>query len=72
LDWIGCLQVDVDNDKGGLSITEDFYVDFGAEPDGPAAAHEVRYRSDSLPFRHYFTAIQIWRAESLSFFLAHS
>jgi selenium-binding protein 1 len=36
------VQIDVDNEKGGLSINPDFYVDFGAEPDGPALAHEVR------------------------------
>ena len=34
-------QIDVDNVSGGLSINHDFYVDFGAEPDGPALAHEV-------------------------------
>jgi len=37
------LQVDVDNEAGGLRINEKFYVNFGAEPDGPALAHEVRY-----------------------------
>jgi hypothetical protein len=36
------VQIDVNNDKGGLSINHDFYVDFGAEPDGPALAHEAR------------------------------
>lgn len=34
-------QIDVDNVRGGMSINHDFYVDFGAEPDGPALAHEV-------------------------------
>jgi selenium-binding protein 1 len=37
------LQLDVDNVNGGLSINHDFYIDFGAEPGGPALAHEVRY-----------------------------
>ena len=37
------LQVDVDTEKGGLSLNTDFFVDFGAEPDGPVLAHEVRY-----------------------------
>ncbi|KAK9915575.1 hypothetical protein WJX75_001008 [Coccomyxa subellipsoidea] len=37
------LQVDVDNVNGGLKINHNFFVDFGAEPDGPALAHEVRY-----------------------------
>eukprot|EP00897_Mesotaenium_endlicherianum_P005601 jgi/Mesen1/5069/ME000252S04188 len=35
--------VDVDTDKGGLSLNPDFLVDFGALPDGPALAHETRY-----------------------------
>lgn len=29
--------------EGGLSINENFLVDFGEEPEGPALAHEVRY-----------------------------
>ena len=37
------LQIDVDTDKGGLSINEDFLLDFGKEPDGPARAHEMRF-----------------------------
>ncbi|KAK9814393.1 hypothetical protein WJX72_005141 [[Myrmecia] bisecta] len=37
------LQIDVNNETGGVAINPDFYVDFGAEPDGPALAHEVRY-----------------------------
>lgn len=37
------LQIDVDTEKGGLTINPDFYVDYGAEPDGPALAHEVRF-----------------------------
>jgi methanethiol oxidase len=36
------LLIDVDT-EGGLSINPDFFVDFGAEPDGPALAHEMRY-----------------------------
>ena len=36
------LQVDVDNMNGGLKINPDFFVDFGAEPDGPALPHEVK------------------------------
>ena len=35
--------IDCDTDGGGLSIREDFLVDFGAEPDGPARCHEMRY-----------------------------
>jgi len=37
------MQIDVDSEKGGLSINQDFLVDFGQEPDGPVLAHEVRY-----------------------------
>ncbi len=37
------LQIDCDTDSGGLSLNEDFFVDFGAEPQGPARAHEMRY-----------------------------
>jgi selenium-binding protein 1 len=37
------LQIDCDTEKGGPSINEDFYVDFGQEPNGPARAHEMRY-----------------------------
>jgi selenium-binding protein 1 len=37
------LMMDVDTDKGGLTLNKDFYIDFGQEPDGPALAHEIRY-----------------------------
>ncbi|KAM0044985.1 putative selenium-binding protein [Helianthus debilis subsp. tardiflorus] len=37
------LQIDVNIENGGLSINPNFYVDFGAEPDGPCLAHEMRY-----------------------------
>lgn len=37
------LQIDVDNQKGGLTVNKKFLVDFGKEPDGPALAHEIRY-----------------------------
>nr|XP_043634106.1 selenium-binding protein 1-like [Erigeron canadensis] len=37
------LQIDVNTEKGGLAINPNFYVDFGAEPDGPCLAHEMRY-----------------------------
>lgn len=37
------LQVDVDTENGGLMLNENFLVDFGVEPDGPALAHEMRY-----------------------------
>jgi methanethiol oxidase len=37
------LQIDCDTRNGGLKINENFYVDFGKEPDGPSRAHEMRY-----------------------------
>lgn len=37
------LQLDCDTERGGLSLNEDFLVDFGAEPSGPARAHEIRF-----------------------------
>lgn len=36
------LQIDVDTEKGGLTLNTNFLVDFGKEPDGPALAHEIR------------------------------
>ncbi len=38
------MILDVDTEKGGLSVNEDFLVDFNDEPDGPALAHEIRCR----------------------------
>lgn len=35
--------VDCDNENGGMTIREDFLIDFGQEPNGPARAHETRY-----------------------------
>jgi selenium-binding protein 1 len=37
------VQVDCDTDKGGLKLNEEFFVDFGREPHGPARAHEIRF-----------------------------
>jgi selenium-binding protein 1 len=37
------LQVDCDTQSGGLALNEAFHVDFGAEPGGPARAHEMRF-----------------------------
>ena len=36
-------QLDVNTVNGGLTLNEKFGVDFGADPDGPALAHEMRY-----------------------------
>jgi len=32
-----------DTEQGGMKVNENFLVDFGAEPAGPARAHEMRY-----------------------------
>lgn len=37
------MLVDIDPLKGGMTLNTDFFVDFGAEPDGPVLAHECRY-----------------------------
>jgi len=37
------LQIDCDTEHGGMKLNENFYVDFGAEPGGPARAHEMRF-----------------------------
>jgi len=37
------LVVDCDTENGGMTINENFLVDFGKEPNGPARAHETRY-----------------------------
>ncbi|XP_054151080.1 methanethiol oxidase-like [Melozone crissalis] len=36
------LQLDVDTEKGGLSVNKNFLVDFGKEPNGPCLAHQIR------------------------------
>ncbi|CAH2042974.1 unnamed protein product [Thlaspi arvense] len=43
------LQIDVDTEKGGLTINNNFFVDFGLEPDGPSLAHEMRYPGGDCP-----------------------
>ena len=37
------VVVDCDTESGGMKINENFLVDFGKEPNGPARAHETRY-----------------------------
>lgn len=37
------LKADVDPRAGTMSLDEDFLVDFGDLPDGPARAHEIRW-----------------------------
>ncbi|CAL4061558.1 unnamed protein product [Meganyctiphanes norvegica] len=37
------LQINVDTESGGLTLNDDFLVDFGKEPEGPTLAHEMRY-----------------------------
>lgn len=40
--WMVRINVDTEN-KGGLSLDESFLIGFGAEPDGPGLAHEIRF-----------------------------
>ena len=35
------LKIDVDHENGGMKLDENFLIDFGQEPHGPALAHEV-------------------------------
>lgn len=37
------LQIDCDPQQGGMRVNEQFFVDFGKEPHGPARAHEIRF-----------------------------
>lgn len=37
------LQLDVDNQHGGLKLNDRFLVDFGQEKSGPVRAHEMRF-----------------------------
>ena len=37
------LQIDVDTANGGLTLNQNFLVDFSEEPEGPVLAHEIRY-----------------------------
>lgn len=42
------LQIHVDPEVGGMTLNKDFFVDFGAEPDGPVLAHECRYAKNLI------------------------
>lgn len=37
------VQLDVNTETGGLTLNEDFFVDFSKEPNGPTMPHEMRY-----------------------------
>lgn len=37
------VQLDVDTERGGMKLNENFLVDFANEPNGPALPHEMRY-----------------------------
>ncbi|XP_061872204.1 methanethiol oxidase-like [Colius striatus] len=39
------LQIDVDTEKGGLTVNKNFLVDFGKEPNGPCLAHDIHFAS---------------------------
>lgn len=38
--WL--VKIDVDTEKGGLTLDDNFLVHFGAEPHGPVLPHEIR------------------------------
>ena len=38
------VKLNVNTETGGLSLDQDFLIDFGKEPNGPVLAHESRYR----------------------------
>lgn len=37
------VLIDVDPIKGGMTLNENFLVDFGNDPNGPGLPHEMRY-----------------------------
>ncbi|KAL1129063.1 hypothetical protein AAG570_013595, partial [Ranatra chinensis] len=37
------LKIDVDTENGGMTLDENYLVNFGKEPGGPVLAHETRY-----------------------------
>ena len=37
------VTLECDTERGGLTLNEEFLVDFGTEPGGPARAHEMRF-----------------------------
>ena len=37
------FKINCDTENGGMTIDENFLVDFGKEPSGPVRAHEMRY-----------------------------
>lgn len=37
------VLLDVDTKKGGLTLNQEFLVDFSKEPYGPTVPHEMRY-----------------------------
>lgn len=40
----GCIvKLDVDTEKGGISLDNDFFVDYSEGPDGPLLPHEMRW-----------------------------
>ena len=39
------LQIDCDIENGGMSLNDEFLVDFADEPGGPVLAHEIRYQT---------------------------
>jgi hypothetical protein len=52
-------------EKGGLTINPDFFVDFGAEPDGPVLAHEVSFINNSSQAAIFLGALAHMDGENL-------
>ncbi len=52
------LMVDVDHENGGMTLKENFCVDFGDEPDGPMLCHEVRYPGGDCTSDIYLTSTE--------------
>jgi len=49
------LQLDVDTENGGMKLNENFLIDFGKEPGGPALCHEMRYPGGDCTSDIYLT-----------------
>merc|ERR1712096_479625 len=56
------FMIDVDVKNGGMQLNNDFLVDFGAEPDGPVLAHEIRYPGGDCTSDIYIANMQSNRA----------
>lgn len=60
-------MIDVDNENGGLTLNDKFFVDFGAEPNGPMLPHEIRWELQFCSKYFFSWLFFFWRCV-LSFF----